>query len=155
MTPEEMRACITFANGIDPRVQMTAPNAQLWGRTVGHRKAAEVVAAIQVYYERPRINGREHPTVDPTSVRRIINEEYEREAARQRALEPPKGKAPSPMTFRRRNPEEWDRLVRKGAEDRYNELTRRGIKVNPPAHMKATLNDGGPQHLTEETNGAH
>lgn len=150
MTPEEMRACITFANGIDPRVQMTAPNAQLWGRTVGHRQAAEVVAAIQVYYERPRINGREHPTVDPTSVRRIINEEYEREAARQRALEPPKGKAPSPMTFRQRNPEEWDRLVRKGAEDRYNELTRRGIKVNPPQHMRATLNEGGPQHLTEE-----
>lgn len=150
MTPEEMRACITFANGIDPRVQMTSPNAQLWGRTVGHRQAAEVVAAIQVYYERPRINGREHPTVDPTSVRRIINEEYEREAARQRALEPPKGKAPSPMTFRQRNPDEWDRLVRKGAEDRYNELTRRGLQVNPPQHMRATLNEGGPQHLTEE-----
>lgn len=146
MTPEELRACVTFANGIDPRVQMTAPNAQLWGRTVGHREAAEVVAAIQVYYERPRINGKEHPTIDPASVRRIINDEYEREVARKRALEPPKGKAPNPMSWRQRNPEEWDRLMRQGAEDRYNELTRSGIKVTPPKHMQATLNEGGFTH---------
>lgn len=136
MSPEELRACITFANGIDPRVQMTAPNAQLWGRTVGHKQAIEVTTAIQVYYERPRINGREHPVIDPTSVRRIINEETDAAVARQRALEPPKGKAPSPVSFRQRDPAQWDALVRQGAEDRYNELTRRGIPVEPPAHLK-------------------
>ncbi|MGP9528170.1 hypothetical protein [Glutamicibacter sp. AOP5-A2-18] len=114
MSPEELRACITFANGIDPRVQMTAPNAQLWGRTIGNKTSLEVTTAIQVYYERPRINGKEHPAIDPASVRKIINEEYDREIARQRALEPPKGKAPNPLSWRQRNPDRWDKHYTEG-----------------------------------------
>lgn len=124
MTPEELRACITFANGIDPRVQMTAPNAQLWGRTLGRKTALEVTTAIQVYYERPRINGREHPVIDATSVRRIINEETETETARQRALEPPKNKAPNPLSWRQRNPELWDKHYAAGQQQFQESINR-------------------------------
>ncbi|WP_417372991.1 hypothetical protein [Glutamicibacter protophormiae] len=136
MTPEEVSACIAYANGIDPRVQMTVPNSQLWARVLGRKTSNEVMAGIQIYYERGRVNGREHPAVDPTSVRRIINESYEREEARQRALEPPKGKARNPLSFRQRNPAEWDRLFRQSAEERRDDLTSRGIPVDPPAHLK-------------------
>lgn len=130
MTPEELRACITFANGIDPRVQMTAPNAQLWGRTIGHKAALEVTTAIQVYYERPRINGREHPVIDPTSVRRIINEETETATARQRSLEPPLNKAATPEHFRRRNPKKYDQLFAQAGLDHIRDLEARGIKLH-------------------------
>ncbi len=133
MTPEELRACITFANGIDPRVQMTAPNAQLWGRTLGHKTALEVTTAIQVYYERPRINSREHPVIDPTSVRRIINEKTEEAIARDRALEPPKNKAPNPHNWRQRNPDLWDKHYAEGQRqfhenaNRLVDATTRGV----------------------------
>lgn len=117
MTPEEVSACVAYANGIDPRVQMNTPSAQLWARVIGHRTAREVMAGIQVYYGRGRINGREHPPVDPTSIRRIINESYEREEARTRALEPPRNRVMSPESFRRRNPAEWDRLIEIGKQE--------------------------------------
>jgi len=126
MTPEELRACITYANGIDPRVQMTGPNAQLWGRVVGSKSAAEVTAAIQVYYERPRLNGREHPTIDPASVKRIIADETNRMGAQESASKAIEWKSPS-NTFRARNPEEWDRLVRQGAENHKAQLRSRGL----------------------------
>ena len=127
MTPDEMRACITYANGIDPRVQMTAPNAQLWGRVVGAKSAAEVVAAIQVYYERPRLNGREHPTIDPASVKRIIAEETGRQSAVESAAKalPP---ARNPNSFRQRDPERWDALVAQGAAEYKAGLRARGME---------------------------
>lgn len=128
MKAEELRACITYANGIDPRVQMTSPNAELWGKTVGHKNALEVTTAIQVYYQRPRINDREHPVIDPTSIRRIINSEWEREAAHQRAIAPKATKHPT-QTFRQRNPSEWDRLVAKGRDDHIEDLQSRGIPL--------------------------
>lgn len=114
MTDDEISGCIAYANGIDPRVQMTVPNAQLWARVIGHRTAAEVRAGIQVYYERGRINGREHPPIDPASIRRIINEAYERQDAQARALEPPRNRVRSPESFRQRNPELWDKHFEAG-----------------------------------------
>lgn len=127
MTPLELRAAITYANGIDPRVQMTGPNADLWGRTIGHKTAAEAKAAIQVYYERPRINGREHPTIDPTSIRRIINEESDRAAAHTRALEPPP-KHNNPTSYRQIDPQRWDALTKQGADAHKAALRKRGLE---------------------------
>ena len=128
MTPDELRACITFANGIDPRVQMTAPNAELWGRTVGTRAAVEVKAAIMLHYERPAPPNRDRPTIDAATVRKIINEETARSDAlqsAQRALPP----ARNPNSWRERHPEEWERLVIKGRDDRRAELAARGIPL--------------------------
>lgn len=129
MTPEELRAAITYANGIDPRVQMTGPNAELWGRAVGMYQAIEVKAAILVYYERPQPPNRERAPIDAASIRKIIQEETVRAEAQQRALEPPKNKAPHPKSFRERNPEEWDRLFQLGADQRRADLASRGIHL--------------------------
>lgn len=128
MTPEELRAAITYANGIDPRIQMNVPTAELWGRTVGHKLAIEVKTAILVYYERYPANGRENPPVSAAMVRRIISDEDTRAQAMQsaQAALPP---ARSPITFRERNPEKWDELMAKGRDDRRAELARRGTPL--------------------------
>lgn len=128
MTPEELRAAITYANGIDPRIQMNVPTAELWGRTVGHKLAIEVKTAILVYYERYPANGRENPPISAAMVRRIIRDEDTRAQAMQsaQAALPP---ARSPVTFRERNPEKWDELMAKSRDDRRAELARRGIPL--------------------------
>lgn len=126
MNPEELRAAITYANGIDPRIQMNVPTAELWGRTVGHKLAIEVKTAILVYYERYPANGRENPPISAAMVRKIISDEDARAQAMQsaqRALPPVR----NPNSWRERNPELWDRLMAKGRDDRRAELERRGI----------------------------
>ena len=128
MTPEELRAAITYANGIDPRVQMTGPNADLWGRTVGHKLAIEVKTAILVYYERYPASGRENPPITAPMVRKIINDEDARAQAQEsahRALPP----ARNPNSWRERYPDEWARLVIQGRDDRRAELAARGIPL--------------------------
>lgn len=126
LTPEDLRACIIYANGIDPRIQMNVPTAELWGRTVGHKLAIEVKTAILVYYERYPANGRENPPITAAMARKIISDEDARAEAMQsaqRALPP----ARNPSSYRSRNPKEWDRLVAAGRDDRRAELERRGI----------------------------
>lgn len=129
MTPEELRAAITYANGIDPRVQMTGPNADLWGRAIGHKLAIEVKTAILVYYERYPVSGRENPPISAPMVRKIINDEDARAQAQEsahRALPAPRA---NPMSWRSRNPDEWDRLVAKGRDDHRADLIARGIPL--------------------------
>lgn len=133
MTPDELRACIVFANGIDPRIQMTAPNAQLWGRVIGHKTALKVTVATQVYYERPRINGREHPAIDPATIKRIIFDEDNRAQAMANAQTAIPFKRPT-GTWRDRNPELWDQLYVKGREDHRADLDHRGIPLQ--AHQQ-------------------
>ncbi|WP_336715366.1 hypothetical protein [Arthrobacter sp. USHLN218] len=137
MTPEELRAAITYANGIDPRVQMTHPNAELWGRTVGHKEAAEVKAAILVYYERPHPSGRERPPVGAADIRKIIAEETERATAKndaQKALPP----ARNPNSLRARDPERWDTLVAQGRDQYRAELRARGIEPHAETCVECT-----------------
>ena len=135
MSPEDIRAAITFANGIDPRVQMTHPNAELWGHALSSKRADELRAAIIVYYERPHPSGRERPPVDPASIRKIIHDETERGTARSQAIEATKP-VRTPGTYRARNPEAWDRLVKQGRDDYRADLKARGI--TPHAETCAT-----------------
>lgn len=126
MSPDEMRACITYANGIDPRVQMTAPNAQLWGRVLADKQAIEVTTATLVYYERPHPGGRERPPIDPAAIKKIIYEETNRQTAvsTAKAALPP---ARNPNSYRSSDPERWDRMVARGREQYRSDLRNRGI----------------------------
>lgn len=140
MTPEELRAAVTYANGIDPRIQMNVPTAELWGRTVGHKRFIEVKTAILVYYERYPTNGRENPPVSAAMVRRIISDEDTRAAAMQSAQQ---AIAPTrtPGSYRERNPEKWDALVAKGRDDHRANLARMGIPLTE-WQLSATLAAG-------------
>ena len=143
MIETEVAQALTYANQIDARVQLNDANVEVWWEGLRTVSADAARWAIKKHYASSNANGEGAAVVNPAIIRRLITAEMSRREQNARALEPPKGKAPNPISFRKRDPERWDALVRQGAEDRYNELTRRGTKVNPPKHMQATLNEGG------------
>ena len=136
MTPEEAGTEMAYANQIDPYVQLTLPNGEVWAEGLANITPEWARWAIKKYYATQNANGEKRSPITPAAIRRVITAEVNRRESRGRALEPPKNKAPNPMTFRQRNPAEWDRLMRQGAEDRYNDLVRRGIPVDLPVHMR-------------------
>lgn len=143
MNEQEVALALTYANQADPRVQLTDANIDIWWEGLRSVDASAARWAIKKHYAGQNANGEGAHVVNPATIRRLITAELNRREQTERALEPPKGRAPNPISFRKRDPERWDALVRQGAEDRYNELTRRGTKVNPPKHMQATVQDGG------------
>ena len=136
MNPMETGQALVYANQIDPLVQVNEATAEVWLDGLERVPAERVRWAIKKYYATQNGNGEQRNPITPAAIRRIITTEVNRRESLGRALEPPKNKAPNPETYRQRNPAEWDRLVRKGAEDRYYELKRRGIPVSVPVHMR-------------------
>lgn len=127
MTPDEIQACIVYANGIDPRVQMTGPNKDLWGRVLGQKLYIEVTTAIQVYYERQPPSSRDRPPVDPVAIKKIIFDETARHeaVATARAILPPTIR--NPNSYRASDPERWDAQVARGRDQYRADLRARGI----------------------------
>lgn len=143
MNEQEVALALTYANQADPRVQLTDANIDIWWEGLRSVDASAARWAIKKHYAGQNANGEGAHVVNPATIRRLITAELNRREQTERALEPPKGRAPNPISFRKRDPERWDALVRQGAEDRYNELTRRGTKVNKPKHMQTSSPDGG------------
>lgn len=146
MEGHEVAQAMTYANQIDARVQLNDANVEVWWDGLSTVSAEAARWAIKKHYATSNANGEGAAVVNPAIIRRLITTELNRREQNARALEPPKGKVPNPVSFRKRDPERWDALVRQGAEDRYNELTRRGIKVNQPKHMQPSSPDGGFTH---------
>lgn len=150
MIETEVAQALTYANQIDARVQLNDANVEVWWEGLRTVDASAARWAIKKHYAGQNANGEGAHVVNPATIRRLITAELNRREQTERALEPPKGRAPNPISFRKRDPERFDALVRKGAEDRYNELTRRGIKVTPPKHMQPSSPDGGFTHATKQ-----
>lgn len=151
MMEHEVAQALTYANQADPRVQLNDANVDIWWEGLRTVDANAARWAIKKHYATSNANGEGAAVVNPAIIRRLITTELNRREQTERALEPPKGRAPNPISFRKRDPERWDALVRQGAEDRYNELTRRGIKVTPPKHMQPSSQDGGFTHAGGES----
>jgi hypothetical protein len=130
MNADETRAAITWANQIDPLVQMNQPTLELWAKVLHGNTPAEVHAAITVYYERPYTGFGKRPPIEAPMIRRIVQQETERATAKASAVKAlPRGSADPTASWRDRNPDEWDQLVAKGREDRRKDLERRGIPM--------------------------
>lgn len=143
MMEHEVAQALTYANQADPRVQLNDANVDIWWEGLRTVDANAARWAIKKHYAGQNANGEGAHVINPATIRRLITAELNRREQTERALEPPKNRVPHPMSWRQRNPEEFDRHMRQGAEDRYNELTRRGIKVTPPKHMQPSSQDGG------------
>lgn len=150
MNEVEVAQAITYANQIDARLQTNDATVEVWWAGLQTVSADAARWAIKKHYASSNANGEGAAVVNPAIIRRLITAELNRREQTERALEPPKGRAPDPISFRKRDPERWDALVRQGAEERYNELTRRGIKANPPKHMQPSSPDGGFTHGGEQ-----
>lgn len=144
MTPDEIAGAITYANQIDPRVQLTDANLEVWSVGLSAIKAQNVRWAINQHYANGNANGEGVHVVNPASIRRRITEAQNTHDRQQRALEPPLNKAFKVGDFRKRNPELWDELFQQGRESFYEDLNRKGIPTTPPWETtQATANPGG------------
>ncbi|MDI3330675.1 MAG: hypothetical protein QJR09_08065 [Micrococcus sp.] len=130
MNRKEITQALIYANGADERVPTTPANEDIWIRALTAYTYAEAKAAIQVYYERPFTGYGRRPHIEAHHVRRIIQQETERASAKASAVKAlPRGSKDPTASWRERNPEEWDRLVAKGRDDRRADLARRGITL--------------------------
>ncbi len=130
MNRDELNQAVIYANAIDEKVPTTPANVDVWTRALATYTLPEAKAAIAVYYERPYTGYGRRPHIEASNVRRVIQQETERITAQQSATRAlPRGSKGPTASWRDRNPEEWDRLVAKGRDDRRKDLERRGIPL--------------------------
>lgn len=131
MTEDEIKKAITYANQIDPRIQMNIPTLEIWTRVLHAQDPAAVHAAIGAYHERPHTGFGQRPVIEPSTIRRIISQETEREEARQSALEAESrlaiAEGAKRERVRRSQTPEYQRAMIQGAIDHLADLERRGI----------------------------
>lgn len=125
MNAEETVLLLTWVNQHDPRVQLNAASRDIWAYSLTPFTAGEAKQAILDHY---RLN--ESTPVSPGAIRkraddhRAVTEGRESAQTSPRALEASDGK--KQRSWRSRNPEEWDRLVEVGRQERLADLKRRG-----------------------------
>jgi len=125
MNAEETVALLTWVNQHDPRVQLNAASRDIWAYSLAPFTAGEAKQAILDHY---RLN--DSIPVSPGAIRkraddhRAVTEGRESAQTTPRALEASDGKIQ--RSWRQRNPEEWDRLMEQGRQERIADLKARG-----------------------------
>lgn len=125
MNAEETVLLLTWVNQHDPRVQLNAASRDIWAYSLAPFTAGEAKQAILDHY---RLN--DSIPVSPGAIRkraddhRAVTEGRESAQTSPRELEASDGK--TQRSWRARNPEEWDRLVEVGRQERLADLKRRG-----------------------------
>lgn len=127
MNEEQVVHCLTYLSQLDPRVQINDATSDLWFYAIEALSMDQVVWVIRDYYATAQPNSVGGvPSLTPATLKHRLFAMRERTESKQRALEPPP-KHTKPSSFRASSPEEWDRLMAKGRDDRRAELARRGI----------------------------
>lgn len=125
MNAEETVALLTWVNQYDPRVQLNAPARDIWAYSLAPFTVEEARQSIMDHY---RLN--DSIMVTPGAIRkraddhRAVTEGRESATTTPRALEASDGQIQ--RSWRQRNPEEWDRLMAQGREERRQDLIARG-----------------------------
>jgi hypothetical protein len=122
MDHKQTIAMLTWVNQVDPRVMLNEANVEVWAYSMRTIPADVAKQAVLEHYK-----ANESIAASPGAIsKRSANIKTSREAGeRAIALEPAKPVA-HPMSWRARNPEEWDRLMAVGAEERRRDLARLG-----------------------------
>jgi len=123
METAQVVSMLRWVNEVDPRVMFNEPAVEMWSYAMRTIPADIAKQAILEHYKA-------HETIaaSPGAIsKRSANIRTSREAGeRAIALEPSKPVA-HPMSWRARNPEEWDRLFEQGRLERQRDLASRGI----------------------------
>jgi hypothetical protein len=123
MNAEETVLLLTWVNQHDPRVQLNAASRDIWAYSLAPFTAAEAKQAILDHY---RLN--DSIPVSPGAIRKRADDHRAVTEGRQSAIEAnPKQSSKHPMSWRTRNPEEWDRLMEEGRLSRQADLRSRGL----------------------------
>jgi len=124
----ETTRLVIWVNQFDPFVQANDAAADIWQHSMGPIRYTEAEEAVVQHY---RANPGQQ--AQPGGIlKRALNNRASREAGN-RAIEAPKTRreiesddGKMMLTWRKRNPEEWDRLMAVGAEERRMDLISRG-----------------------------
>ena len=123
MNLEETVALMTWVNQHDARVQLNGPSRDIWANALRPYSYDECMQAVLDHY---RINDDE--SVTPAKIRKRAELVRTQRTGRQSAIEAnPKQSSKHPMSWRARNPEEWDRLFEQGRQERRDDLKTRGL----------------------------
>lgn len=122
MQLDETVALITWINQHDPRVQVTKGARDIWAHSLAPVSYSEAQQAVLEHY---RANDQDLP--NPGTIRKRASSIRASREAGQRAIEGPAQPVKHPLGWRKRNPEEWDRLFELGRQERQRDLTARGI----------------------------
>ena len=122
MDHKQTIAMLTWINQVDPRVMLNEANVEVWAYAMSNTPSDVAKQAVLEHYK-----ANESIAASPGAIsKRAANIKNSREA-KQAALEPPQPKFKHPMSWRARNPAEWDRLMEEGRMDRQADLRARGL----------------------------
>lgn len=105
----ETNGYLTWLSQADARIQVTDPNVQIWQDALANASTAEVRAAT---LEFTRTN--DGVMVSPSAIRRMSFAVRERAIAAGRALTSMPMPRTNALSWREKNPAEWDRLFEAG-----------------------------------------
>ena len=121
MDHKQTIAMLTWINQVDPRVMLNEASAETWAYAMSNIAPDIAKQAVLEHYK-----AHEQFAASPGAIsKRAANIKTSREA-KQKALEPTPAPFKNPMSWRARNPEEWDRLMEQGRQSRLADLKARG-----------------------------
>jgi len=121
MDHKQTIAMLTWINQVDPRVMLNEANVDVWAYAMSNVAPDIAKQAVLEHYK-----ANENIAASPGAIsKRAQNIRNSREA-KQAALEPPAAPFKHPMSWRARNPQEWDRLMEQGRQERLADLKARG-----------------------------
>ncbi|MFI2563036.1 hypothetical protein [Paenarthrobacter sp. NPDC018779] len=117
MQLQEVISMVRWINEGDPRVPFNDSSVEQWHHAL---RSVDAAVAKQAVLEHVKIN--EGIPVSPAAISKRAGYIKTAREAGQRAIEPPRNRVAHPLSWRSRNPEEWDRLFEAGREQRRAEL---------------------------------
>lgn len=121
MDHKQTIAMLTWINQVDPRVMLNEASAETWAYAMSNVPTDVAKQAVLEHYK-----AHESIAASPGAIsKRAANIKTSREA-KQQALTPTPAPFKHPMSWRARNPEEWDRLMEEGRQARIADLRARG-----------------------------
>lgn len=131
MQLQEVISMVRWISESDPRVPFNDSSVEQWHYAL---RSVDAAVAKQAVLEHVKIN--EGIPVSPAAISKRAGYIANARAAGQRAIEPtPQQRNAADgkrfVSWRQRNPDDWDRLVRQGASERRADLESRGL----PAHF--------------------
>ena len=109
MNQAETNRYLTWLSQADGRVQVTEANVVIWQDALQNASAQEVFDAT---LEFTRTN--DGVMLTPAAIRRMAYATRERAAAKLTALTAAPAPQRNPLSWRQKNPDEWDRLFEAG-----------------------------------------
>lgn len=121
MDHKQTIAMLTWINQVDPRVMLNEASAETWAYAMRNIPTDVAKQAVLEHYK-----ANESIAASPGAIsKRSANIKNSRDA-KQNALEASPAPFKHPNSWRSRNPEEWDRLVEVGRQERIADLKARG-----------------------------